>query len=193
MRLPWVYGIKWKQREKAGHGTPEGRTRANPRANSPQIKIEFFYYFLWPAMQAHLPWQRPDDKEHSKQRPKILDLGFDVLYKTFNSISIRRLHKFVFIIERFNQSDAKPPWHPIPHPSNNRTNRETMKSKQDLAENTISQWTTISIVVPLCTEITPVEDRNGPKPTSNCRSGSDLRNYTNKTTDLDLHTKASKP
>ena len=59
-------------------------------------------------MQAHLPWQRPDDKEQPKHRPNKLGLGPDVLYiffltikrhLSFDSIRIPRLHKSINMLK----------------------------------------------------------------------------------------------
>lgn len=53
-----------REREQEGKQTTvRGRPRAIPVQSPLKTKTYYFFYYEWPAMQAHLSWQRPDDKE----------------------------------------------------------------------------------------------------------------------------------
>lgn len=61
-----------KQDTQSAH-TPEGKIPGNPRAIFPPKpkNCSFFIKILWPAKQAHLSWQRSDDKDWSELRPPM--------------------------------------------------------------------------------------------------------------------------
>ena len=68
----WSSRNERREREQEENRPEREETPGNPRAISPRNQNILFFYYVWPAMQAHLSWQRPDDKELP---------GFDLLEK----------------------------------------------------------------------------------------------------------------